>query len=394
MWLGPREPGHRKELRVCVGGEEVVGDLHAGVLAQLQMQEAKRYVEDSIAGGSKLLEGLSRTLMAMKGKGSKEGMWRAARAVRFVWGWAPTYAKLHQRGVTDSDKCPLCGEHDGRGHAVRECKHKELVKVRREVTVDMLKKVAGLGTVKKKRAKAQEQGGGWEIQTPASQVLPAHWIKAMHLVWGLGKEGTMRQWEGMGWPEFEAAVRHGCGAMLPGEEDKVVSCMGRIDKGTARGIVVLTVQGVGLRSGHFRESGLWSEEWQKELQRSGMRRGIVQDLVRVLHKGIARLEKEVWGKRAEVMEGMGLGAAKCSGSKDADWWRDPSTPEAPAPQSKEERDRLRRMGSLLSRGGQMNLYEAGCTSKTVQADEGGQPSVRGEGPASRAESEQQHSSTT
>ena len=293
MWLGPREPGHRKELRVCVGGEEVVGDLHAGVLAQLQMQEAKRYVEDSIAGGSKLLEGLSRTLMAMRGKGSKEGMWRAARAVRFVWGWAPTYAKLHQRGVTDSDKCPLCGEHDGRGHAVRECKHKELVKVRREVTVDMLKKVAGLGTVKKKRTKGQEQGGGRETQAPASQVLPAHWIKAMHLVWGLGKEGTMRQWEGMGWPEFEAAVRHGCGAMLPGEEDKVVSCMGRIDKGTARGIVVLTVQGVGLRSGHFRESGLWSEEWQRELQRSGMKRGIVQDLVRVLHKGIARLEKEV-----------------------------------------------------------------------------------------------------
>ena len=204
----------------------------------------------------------------------------------------------------------------------------------------------------------------------------------------------MRQWEGMGWPEFEAAVRHGCGAMLPGEEDKVVRCMGRMDQGTARGIVVLTVQGVGLRSGHFRESGLWSEEWQKELQRSGMKRGIVQDLVRVLHKGIARLEKEVWGKRAEVMEGMGLGATKGPGSKDNEWWREPGAPEAQVPQSKEERDQQRRMGSLLSRGGQMNLYEAGCTSKAVQAGEGGRPSVSGESPVGRAEGEQQHHSTT
>ena len=91
--------------------------------------------------GVKLIGRVSEVLMGMRGGRGRDGLRTRARRVRHMWGWAPDCHKMCQRGQSASNACPLCGERDSRGHAVRECKHPQLVAVRRRLVGSMLGKL-------------------------------------------------------------------------------------------------------------------------------------------------------------------------------------------------------------------------------------------------------------
>jgi hypothetical protein len=206
MWIPPLAKGMHG-VRIMHEGEEVVGDIMEEVQEIMRVKEAHQYMAQHGGKGVKLSGRVSEVLMRMRGGREGGGLRARARRVRHMWGWAPDCHKMCQRGQGESNACPLCGASDSRGHAVRECKQPQLVAVRRKLVGSMLGKLM----------KVQGVSGVW--------------LRAMQLVWGLQEDGSMRQWEGMGWEACEELVRRKCRAMVGGQGEEVMGVMGRWEGG-------------------------------------------------------------------------------------------------------------------------------------------------------------------